>query len=105
MPAPETTHEKKGVVKKTIEKHKPKVAPIVQKGVEKDETKNRSYWAKKNIWYLIDQLQLAGHSFKPGELTGKEEYNDPALDRKVTKKVPRLLKADLLSLIYAKKGI
>ncbi len=104
MPAPETIHEKKGVVKKTIEKHKPKVTPIVQKGVEKDETKNRSYWANKNIGYLVDQLQLTGHTFKPGELKGKEEY-DSALDRKVTRKVPRLSKADLFSMIYAKDGI
>ena len=48
-PAPAPIPERKGSVRKTIEKHKAET--IKQKGIEKDPTNNRSYWAKQNLAY------------------------------------------------------
>lgn len=71
-----------------------------QHGTKIDTKKTKSYWEKKSNAYIIDQLSLHGVRIDPSLITGKKVEIDPALDRKVTTKVKKITKAELLNMLY-----
>jgi hypothetical protein len=71
-----------------------------QHGTKIDTKKTKSYWEKKSNAYIIDQLSLHGVRIDPSLITGKKVEIDPALDRKVTTKVKKITKAELLTMLY-----
>ena len=87
-----------GPAKKTIEK-------IKQVGVEKDLNKNRSYWMKQNMEYIYKQLELDGHRFTNLQKIGKEDIFDPILGKKVKHTGKKLLKKDLLEMLFLERNI
>jgi hypothetical protein len=50
-------------------------------------------------------LSLHGVRIDPSALTGKTVEIDPALDRKVVKKVKKITKEELLKMLYSKLKI
>jgi len=83
-------------IKKTVDK---------PHGVKKDTSKSKNYWKRQNIQYLYEQLQLDGMRFTAMQKTGKEDVLDPALGRKVQKKGDKLVKNDLLEMLYKSRNI
>ena len=74
-------------------------------GSKKDNNNKRSYWQRKNIGYIVDQLSLRGVRIDPSQLTGKAEVFDVVKDKKVKQKVKKITKPELLELLYQKMKI
>ena len=74
-------------------------------GSKKDPNKKRSYWQKKHIGYIVDQLALRGVRIDPSQLTGRAEVFDVVKDKKVKQKVKKITKPELLELLYQKMKI
>ena len=74
-------------------------------GSKKDPNKKRSYWQKKHIGYIVDQLSLRGVRIDPSQLTGRAEVFDVVKDKKVKQKVKKITKPELLELLYQKMKI
>jgi hypothetical protein len=87
------------------QEEKAEVKETKQHGTKIDNQKSKSYWAKKTNAYIIDQLSLHGVRIDPSALTGKKVEIDPALDRKVVKKVKKITKEELLKMLYSKLKI
>ena len=55
--------------------------------------------------YIKEQVQAHGVRIDPSLLTGRKEEHDVVTDKKVIKKIPKITKAELLVMLYAKLGI
>ena len=93
-PKPETTKSKDSGSEDKIEH-----------GSEKDPSKSKSYWSRRSIGYIVDQLALRGVRIDPSQITGRAEVFDVVKDKKVIQKVKKITKSELLDLLYQKLKI
>jgi hypothetical protein len=87
-----------GPVKKTIAKNK-------QVGIEKDLSKNKSYWKQQNMEYIYKQLELDGFRFTTSQKIGREDVFDPILGKKARTKGKKLSKLDIIGMLYKSRNI
>ena len=93
-PKPETTKSKDSGSEDKIEH-----------GSKKDPSKSKSYWSRRSIGYIVDQLGLRNVRIDPSAITGRAEVWDVVKDKKVIQKVKKITKTELLDLLYQKLKI
>ena len=60
---------------------------------------------KQNMEYIYKQLELDGHRFTNLQKIGKEDIFDPILGKKVKHTSKKLLKKDLLEMLFLERNI